>query len=247
MRKKRLVAFSLMIGLWAPFITPQIDSAITASAQDAKPRQDGFIIGCSETVIDALDECIQKRFSKADDGMFGMARVPTGAEHVRSFLPATLEESEVVSELERGGWQVGFYLAGRQVLGLKPEHKLPYGGGYPGFGGPILISPQMRQDRPIEQIGLPDLGDLWERAQKAMLSFDSKDQYDFSFGKWSMAARPIRAGESCLRCHNNVKYGHGDAVPRSHAPSPTPVKVGDALGAAIYAYARKQTGGSTLR
>jgi len=245
MRKKRLVAFSLMIGLWAPFITPQIDSAITASAQDAKPRQDGFIIGCSETVIDALDECIQKRFSKADDGMFGMDRVEPSTEHVRSFLPVTMEEREAVSELERGGWQVGFYLAGRRVLEPKPEHKLQYVGGYRGFGGPILITPQMRMNRPIEQIELPEPGDLWESAQKAMLSFDSKEQYDFSFGKWSMAARPIRARESCLKCHNNAKYE--GAVPVSHAPSSTPVKAGDTLGVAIYAYARKQTGVSTLR
>jgi hypothetical protein len=246
MRKKRVVAFSLMIGLWALFITPQIDSAITASAQDAKPRQDGFIIGCSETVIDGLDDCLQKRFGDANGGLFGMDRVTPPTEHLRSFLPTTLEEREAVSELERGGWRVGFYLAGRRVLEPKPERRLVYGG-YRGFGGPIVISPQMRLDRPIEQLELPEAGDLWECAQKAMLSFDSKDQYDFSFGKWSMAARPIRARESCLRCHNNVNYGYGEPVPRGHAPSLTPVKVGDALGAAIYAYARKQTGATTLR
>src|SRR5215467_10009036 len=196
MRKKRLVAFSLMLGLWALFITPQIDSTITASAQDAKPRQDGFIIGCSETVIDALDECMQKRFSNADGGLFGMDRVTPPTEHLRSFLPTSLEEREAVSELERGGWQVGFYLAGRRVLQPKPERMLEYGG-LRGFGGPILISPQMRQDRPIDRIELPEAGDLWKDAQKAMLSFDSKDQYDFAFGKWSMVARPIRARESC--------------------------------------------------
>ena len=66
MRKKRLYAFSLAIGLSALFITPQIDSRIKASAQNAGVKQDGFLIGCSETVIDALDECVQKRFSKVD-------------------------------------------------------------------------------------------------------------------------------------------------------------------------------------
>src|SRR5262245_45926263 len=99
MRKKRLFAFSLMIGLWASFIAPQIDSAITASAQDAKPRQDGFIIGCSETVIDALDECMQKRFSDANGGLFGIDRVTPPTEHVRSFLPISLAEREAVTEL----------------------------------------------------------------------------------------------------------------------------------------------------
>jgi hypothetical protein len=50
MRKKRLFALSLMMGLSASFITLQINSASVASAQDAKAKQDGlyhrvFVIG----------------------------------------------------------------------------------------------------------------------------------------------------------------------------------------------------------
>src|SRR6266511_1994030 len=66
MRKKRLFEFSLIIALSASFITLQINPARIASAQDAKVKKDGFITECSETVIDALDECIQERFSKSD-------------------------------------------------------------------------------------------------------------------------------------------------------------------------------------
>src|SRR5262245_54979310 len=76
MRKKRLFAISLMIVLSALFITLQINPARIASTQEAKVKQDGFIAGCSETVIDALDECIQERFSKVET-IFGITRVGT--------------------------------------------------------------------------------------------------------------------------------------------------------------------------
>jgi hypothetical protein len=229
MRKKRLIAFSLVIGLLALCATLQINSASITSAQDAKLKQDGFINGCSDSVIDALNECIQERFSKADK-MFGITRVETSTNHIMSFQPVTEEEREVVSELELGGWRVVFYLAGRRVLGPKPEHKLPYGG-YRGFGGPIMIAPQTPQH---SEIRMPALDDLWEHAREAMLSFDSKNQYNFSVGKWIVTARPIRAQESCLRCHNSFKYE--TTTPVAHAPSPTPLKVGDALGIAMYAH-----------
>src|SRR5215470_14819581 len=74
MRKKRLFVFSLIIALSASFVTLQINPVRIASAQDPKVKQDGFILGCSETVIDALDECIQERFSKADT-LFGLERM----------------------------------------------------------------------------------------------------------------------------------------------------------------------------
>jgi len=113
MRKKRLFALLLMIGLSALFVTLQINSAGIVSAQNAKAPQDGFIGGCS--VIDPLDECIQQRFSKADT-IFGYARVatPTNLErgHRRFFQAETEKERAVKADMERSGLQVGFYLCG---------------------------------------------------------------------------------------------------------------------------------------
>ncbi len=102
----------------------------------------------------------------------------------------------------------------------------------------FITEPFIRdQKKMVEQFELPEPLKIWDDAQKAMLEFEKKDQYDFSFGKWSVAARPIRAKESCLKCHNgNV----------TTAPSLTPPKAGDALGVAMYAYARKQKGASSL-
>jgi hypothetical protein len=242
MRKKRLFEFSLIIALSASFTTLQINPARIASAQDAKVKQNGFITGCSETVIDALNECIQERFSKSDM-FFGAYRVTPPTLHVNHFVPETQSEREAVSELEKGGWQVAFYLVGRRILGPKPDLTIlthPF----PGLknsiiNGPIAITGPFISDRKklVEQFELPEPMSILDDAQKAMLEFEKKDQYDFSFGKWSIAARPIRAKESCLKCHTgNV----------TTAPSLTPPKVGDALGVAMYAYARKQKGASTL-
>jgi len=280
MRKKRLIAFSLMIGLSATFITLQTISSRPASAQDAKGKQDGFITGCSETVIDALDECMQKRFSNVDK-LFGLDRVRPSMLHMDYFLAETQSEREAISELEKGGWQVAFYLVGRRILGPKPDLTKPdrtYLDFYPAIKGPIAITPCIVFDdhgrawdynagpttinssitidkkKMIEQFDLPETQKMWDDAQKAMLEFDKKDQYDFSFGKWSVAARPIRAKEACLKCHSgDVATLPGqidlEAAMRktgAAAPAPTPPKVGDALGVAMYAYARKQKGASTL-
>jgi hypothetical protein len=123
MRKKRLFAFSLMIGLSGSFITLQTDSARIAPAQDAKVKQGGLINGCSDSVIDALDA----------------------------------------------------------ITGPKASDK----------------------NKVIEQFDLPETQKLWDDAQKAMLEFEKRDQYDFAINRWNVAARPIRAGESCLKCHND--------------------------------------------
>jgi hypothetical protein len=242
MRKKRLFAFSLIIALSASFVTLQINTARIASAQDAKVKKDGFITGCSETVIDALNECIQERFSKSDM-FFGAYRVTPPTLHVNHFVAETQAEREALSELEKGGWQVAFYLVGRRILGPKPDltiltHQFP-GLNNSIINGPIAITRPFIRDQKmmVEQFELPEPQKIWDDAQKAMLEFEKKDQYDFSFGKWSVAARPIRAKESCLKCHKgNV----------TTAPSLAPPKVGDALGVAMYAYAHNQKDASTL-
>jgi hypothetical protein len=279
MRKKRLFAFSLIIALSASFVTLQINPARIAWAQDPKVKQDGFITGCSETVIDALDECIQERFSKADM-FFGYDRVTPPTLHVNYFVAETRSEREAMAELEKGGWQVAFYLVGRRVLGPKPnftELSLLFPGQYPSIiNGPLAITaPSKLEEREpdsardlgmrssailrsvfniekmIEQFELPEPMSIWDDAQKAMLEFEKRDQYDFSSGKWSIAARPIRAKESCLKCHTGYPAttpGHPRKVDifGGAATRPAPPKVGDALGVAMYAYGRKQKGASTL-
>ncbi|HKQ89864.1 MAG TPA: hypothetical protein VJZ77_04210 [Blastocatellia bacterium] len=255
MWKKRLFAFSLIIALSVSFLTLQTNPGPIASAQDVKVKQDGFIAGCSETVIDALNECIQKRFSKFDMRL-GLTRIVTIKLPFDHFVAETQSEREAISELEKGGWQVAFYLVGRRILGTKLDT-------LPGMhisvhdnrviNGPVAITPSTIFDKrdhgtgqilatssvgsnwrkTLEQLDLPELTEIWDDARKAMLEFEKRDQYDFSFRKWNIAARPIRAKEACLKCHT-------DESPLA------PPKVGDALGVAMYAYAHKQKDASTL-
>jgi hypothetical protein len=280
MRKKRLFAFSLIIALSVSYVTPQTNPGHIASAQDLKVKQDGFITGCSETMIDALDECIQERFSKSDQ-VFGYDRVTARTRHVNRFEAENQSEREAISELEKDGWQVAFYLIGRRVLGQKPdlsELKWRFRFQYPSvIHGPVAITAPSKfeergrnpardsrtgsfpmildtynynEGKMIEQFELPEPMSIWDDAQKAMLAFEKRDQYDFSYGKWSIAARPIRAKEACLKCHTGdpaTTVGfRGIYHDGLTAPSLAPPKVGDALGVAMYAYARKQKGASTL-
>jgi hypothetical protein len=257
MLKKRLVALSLMMGLLASFITLQNYSANVASAQDAKAKQDAFISGCSSSVIDALDECVQERFIKSDT-RFGITRMRPLTLHVNYFLPETQNERDAIAELEKGGWQVAFYLVGRRILAPKPDMTKfkpeLLSDNHPIINGPIAITApkNFNKKKMIEQFNLPEPQKLWDDAQRAMSEFEKKDQYDFTVDRWNFAARPIRARESCLKCHNNnpvAKAADGSivSVGRNNldlyalsARSETPIKVGDALGVAMYAYTRKQ-------
>src|SRR5262249_26799878 len=104
--------------------------------------------------------------------------------------------------------------------------------------GQIVTTPSDISGRKkmIEQLELPTRQEIRDDARKAMLEFEKRDQYDFSFGKWSVAARPIRAKEACLKCHAREGFT---------PPGLAPPKVSDALGVAMYAYARKQNVAST--
>ena len=249
MWKKRLFAFSLIIALSVSFITPLTNPGPIASAQDAKIKQDGIIAECSETVIDALDKCIQERFSKSDM-RFGLSRIVTVMLPFNHFVAETPSEGEAISELVKGGWQVVFYLVGRRILGPKSDTTtrltlIPHDSSI--VNGPIAITPSTIFDerdhgtgqvvinssfnsvrrKTLERLELPELPEILDDARKAMVEFEKRDQYDFSFRKWSIATRPIRAKEACLKCHTG------------EAPL-TPPEVGDALGVAMYAYVRKQ-------
>jgi hypothetical protein len=195
---------------------------------------------------------------------FGFGRVAQPTRAINRFVAETQSEREAISELEKGGWQVAFYLVGRRVLELKPDITnltnlviIRPGHDSSIIDGPIAITPSTIFDerehtrdrrtgqivtipsdisgrkKMLEHLELPTRQEIWDDARKAMLEFEKKDQYDFSFRKWSIAARPVRAKEACLKCHT------GEATL-------APPKVGDALGVAMYAYSRKQNGATSL-
>jgi hypothetical protein len=64
-------------------------------------------------VLSGLDDCIQKRF--LDTGAFGINRI-LPLHGVRQFHPANAQERATVEDLERKGYEVALFLAGRQIL-----------------------------------------------------------------------------------------------------------------------------------
>src|SRR5882724_8398849 len=64
--------------------------------------------------ISRLDECIQLRFLATKT--FGMSRVlPRQFHGIRTFQPENAIERAVVSQLKQKGYEVAFYLAGRNT------------------------------------------------------------------------------------------------------------------------------------
>jgi hypothetical protein len=191
--------------------------------------------------LDALDREVQKRFHNVIG--FGMARI--GMQ--RKFAPETEEEKASVRELNREGYKVGLYLAGRAILDDVPEEnrraKLYFGASMAGqaFSGPIFLSSAGKKE-------VPTAAALWDETRRALQSFASgAERYGFKSGEWDVEARPVRASkESCLKCH--VAREHFAVVvvnekgEKSVEPErkEDPLKLGDPLGVLVYAYRKRR-------
>jgi hypothetical protein len=81
------------------------------------------------------------------------------------------EERVTVSELEREGWRVGFYLAGRRIMDSEAERSRPESGKmyrrHPVIHGPLLITKNAAKE------DLPVSNELWDHTKKAMAAFDT--------------------------------------------------------------------------
>jgi len=166
--------------------------------------------------INRLNECIQQRF--LDRKAFGMQRVARSDYHdLRLFQPENATEQSLVDALERNGYQVALYLAGRSV-NTTPAPWSELAAYRYGVQGPAYIT---RFSDPKEA---PAPASLLEESPKALRAFESSDGYDIQKGDWSVALRPLRAtGAACIQCHN--AFG-------AH------VKIGDPIGVVMYAYKR---------
>jgi hypothetical protein len=60
-----------------------------------------------------LDQSVQMRFAEMPTKDFGMSRI--GRRH-EMFVPVSVSERAAVADLQRQGWDVVFYVAGRNVL-----------------------------------------------------------------------------------------------------------------------------------
>lgn len=163
--------------------------------------------------IAALNECIQTRF--LDAKAFGMRRIlPMQYHGLRTFQPENATEQAVVDQLRRKGHEVAFYLLGRNALTDRPQIQMIYPR-RSGLQGPAFITA-------VREGELPQPDTLLDNGRRALLSFAKGEGYDIPKAGWTVAMRPLRASnERCVQCHIR---------------SNPELKIGDALGVAMYIY-----------
>jgi len=203
------------------------------------------------SLIEDLNYLVQDRLHTSDGA--GMARMPSTPEHLKeypgwSFFGADFaaereREKAVVAELERQGWTVGLYLAGRALLNSPLTESGWVRAGYPNEGHYHDYSPPRTIGRPLMISGkparnsLPTPRELWTIGQQSLVNLTTSDRFETSFGPWSVDVRPVRADrESCLQCHSTDKLTDQQVL-NTHQKEQ--LEIGDALGVAIYVYARK--------
>ena len=183
--------------------------------------QDSRVAGDVNTrrLLRVLDDCLQGRFRDVNEG-FGMSRVIRPGETAHRFKPENAREMTVVRDLELANRRVVFYLASRRVLKTMPDPGS--WGARDGWGiikGPVQIASTVSAGLDADDSSPPRARDLWDDSRRAMESFVRGDSHEFVNAGWTFIARPVRASdESCVRCHGAA------------------VKIGDAIGAALYGY-----------
>jgi hypothetical protein len=162
--------------------------------------------------IESLDGVIQERLHGHDGN--GMDRLIHPVLHRDRFHPNTPAEKECVEGLQATGWTVGLR------LGARGSRSQEYPTQDRELTNPIAVTGEAI---PGDSPGPDVLRDVGHRALK-----ESDDagpgRATGSLGRWSIEARVVRADrQSCVGCHSRSS---GRAL-----------KVGDALGVAIYYYA----------
>ena len=195
-----IAAISTVSMLAAAFVAPS--AATTSGGQEAE-----------RAAIVAFDQCIQERFKDVDEG-FGYRRIARIGETPHRFNAENASELSAVRELQRARMRVMLYLAGRRVLGPKPEASAGPAVFSRIIKGPALVTPT------DAGASTPAPGDLWDASRSAMLAFANTDLYEFTSGDWKFVARPVRATDTmCLKCHAGSS-----------------LRVGDPLGVVMYGY-----------
>ena len=172
-------------------------------------------------LLQALDDRIQQRFRETD-GRFGITRIVRLDDSPHTFRPEHVGETTAVEDLQRAGIDVVLYVTGRRVLREQPDGSWPQAARWRLVKGPVIVAA-----RPKDVLQPPAPIEMWEVSRKAMQAFAVTESYDARHDGWTVVARPVRASDlTCLTCH-----------PRKDEPEG--LRMGDALGAVLYAYRRR--------
>ncbi|MBO0862858.1 MAG: hypothetical protein J2P21_31045 [Chloracidobacterium sp.] len=246
MNKRIAVAFLLLLGVMFTIEGTRCELSSRAAAQE-KPSpapNPSALLGCA--FIDALDDSIQTRFTQINlNRGFGIARVTPLYHSLGLFVPENDQEKKAVAEIERSGKKMVIYLASRFALESAPDESqvkdlmfshLP-------LVGPVAIT------KTTQKTDWPEALSLWKQARKVMQNFDGEKaarQREFSVEGKDFIARPVRAQESCLKCHTPQAYmSYLKYTVNSDGPllrelivsdQVRQIGVGDPIGALLYAY-----------
>ena len=222
-RTKLLIIFGMLISVGVSVIAGNKSNhvqAIKTTTPSRIPEQ-----------ISQINEVLQNRFHELNG--FGIERIKIEAE--KDFVPQTDVEKAVVGKLKKEGFAVSIFLAGRVTLQPTPTRKQWNGGLGRTIDLPIHVGAK------ISRKNLPSRLALWTHARKAIRHFERKEElYEFEQGGWQFVAYPIRAEQDCLKCHIENPHRTFGANFSSLETDGTKLKVGDPLGALLYAYVRQR-------
>jgi hypothetical protein len=255
MSKLIVTALLLLAGAVISIEGTKNGSSSDVEAQEKIPLavKPSTLLDCS--VISPLDKSIQHRFTETNRG-FGLERIMirergyhtpvsmafrTEAEMIGMLILENEEEKEAVAEIEESGLNMALYLASRKILAPRPDEDQLKNSPMFHFPlrGPVGIT------RNSGKSDWPEALSLWNEARKAMQDFESEKtatNYEFYAGGKTFIARPVRAQESCLKCHTPEKYqqyvydNNGGAIRPVTSALPRQISAGDPIGVLLYAY-----------
>lgn len=184
----------------------------------------------SLNLIDTFDEAIQQRFITEPD--FGIRRVqptyPTNPHISEYFNPKDGVESESVEKFLNEDFKVSLYLFGRRITKEVDEKsdEMKFTINY-RLHNPMAVTKNVKPQT------LSSPRKLLKEIKAAFQELQTKDSFEFNNGNWSYIARPVRAQESCVKCHTDYviaeKTGKSDYKFRKR-------RAGDANGILVYGF-----------
>ena len=176
-----------------------------------------------------LDKAMQVRFEVPEG--FGMGREFRIPEHTKTPILSSSAAREAVAVLRAQGWDVNFYLGGRELLDPNRKNRSLarqqsslglINQPFRDLRGPVALMPPAQQNAPDR--------DAISAQAKLALEADQAQDYHSRVGQWQLAAYPVTATkQACVRCHD---------TPENRRQLGRAPKIGDTLGVTVYAYRR---------
>ena len=200
-------------------VSSQKDRSVAAANRSHPPEL---------ALVNDLDKVIQLRFLNTPQ--LGIRRIgPSPNPHFERFEPQTEEEKQAVANLQNGKWKVGIYLIGRRGYtnpnwDVNSEKHLLV---HYKLNSPVPVTTNVKKRE------LADPKNLKDGVDEAFERFNTADNYDFSLGKWAYVARPVRAREVCMKCHQDM-FVTSKLADKKYAYRSR--RIGDTIGVLLYAF-----------